>query len=171
MSEYMKVNLFKTVKIDQNTDWPFAQDMLTATFLELLQNRPQVGSNKFIWSDFKKAQPDHATQIENSVSNALPFYLKQLKNNIPTNLWDFNETINIPFENFVFRILESDFNNQDLHKIEIKFVTVPILCVKLFESKIFGCLYSEYKNNAVHNPFFIELNSEVGIDSYKPRIK
>jgi hypothetical protein len=74
-----------------------------------------------------------AQKLHYSVSVAAVGYIRQLQGVIP-GLLNAHGKIVVPFKNFKFNIIESDITNGKLHRIEIIFISEPIICIDFFNN-------------------------------------
>lgn len=74
-----------------------------------------------------------AQKLHYLVSVAAVGYIRQLQGVIP-GLLNAHGKIIVPFKNFKFNIIESDITNCKLHKVEIIFISGPIICIGFFNS-------------------------------------
>jgi hypothetical protein len=120
--------------IDENSVSPWDKYVFDDTWMEYKIQAANYNqqSKASLFTDIIK-QNAAAQKLHYSVSVAAVGYIRQLQGVIP-GLLNAQGKIIVPFKNFKFNIIESDITNSKLHRIEIIFISEPIILIDFFNN-------------------------------------
>jgi hypothetical protein len=160
------IKICKKVVIDHATNWTIAQTIHEDSFRELIYQFQSLGHSFNTWEQVVKYSPKAVIGIKKLVNAGIVQQIAGLKGKIPNGLSDITKTIEIPFVDYHFDIVESDIRDIVSHKIALLFISDTLTLIDSIDDRILlavGDKTNDLKNKQKIDTFLLELSTEITI--------